>query len=493
MELRRELIERADFPQVRRGLDPEAVSKHLAEVAKAVEATKETQDKGSAANTGEHVRAIVEAAETAATQLEQTARADAERMRSSAKAEADSLLTNAKNEAESTLTSARSEAHTTLTSARNESENTLTSARSEAKSTLASARDEAESTISNAKSQAEKTVSSANASAQQTLSSAKAEAEKTVSTANASAHQTLTSAKAEAEKTVADANASADGTLSRAKVESERMVTAARKEAESTLSSARAEAASTRASSRAQAQAHMERAEQAVLRLLERSNVVEGDLGKLVADAKGSITALAESVRAGADKLRSDLDIPREERNSGRFVRSEQKPAPAKQADPAPPATPAPAASERTPSAPVAAGPGRLVSGNDREDPGGAARAVSAEARRRLRQPVLRRASRGLAGARARVRPRLRPVPSGGSARPWSRRPPRQPQPAADSTTVGLSGVRTPAVGPRLAAFNMARAGTSREEVAVHLKEKFGLEDSKEILDDVFDRANGGA
>ena len=58
---------------------------------------------------------------------------------------------------------------------------------------------------------------------------------------------------------------------------------------------------------------------------------------------------------------------------------------------------------------------------------------------------------------------------------------------------MGLSGVRTPAVGPRLAAFNMARVGTSRDEVARHLKEKFGLEDAREILDDVFNRAQGGA
>jgi hypothetical protein len=72
--------------------------------------------------------------------------------------------------------------------------------------------------------------------------------------------------------------------------------------------------------------------------------------------------------------------------------------------------------------------------------------------------------------------------------------PSSKPQePMAESTTVGLSGVPTPAVGPRLAAFNMARAGTSRDEVARHLKEKFGLEDSGEILDDVFDRAKGGA
>ena len=252
MELRRELIERKDFPQVRRGLDPEAVQAHLREVAKAVDEVKHGT---TAAATGEWVTAIVDAAERAAQELEQTARADAERMRSNAKASAETTLAHAKNEAETTLSSAK--AH------------------------------------------AEKTVTSANASAHQTLSSAKAEAEKTVTTANSNAHQTLTSAK----------------------TESERMLASARKEADSILSSARAEAASTRASSRAQAQEHVERVEQSVLRLLDRANAVEGDLGKLVADASGSISKLAETVRSGADKLRADLDVPREERSSGRFAR----------------------------------------------------------------------------------------------------------------------------------------------------------------------------
>ena len=113
------------------------------------------------------------------------------------------------------------------------------------------------------------------------MATAKAEAEKTVTTANSNAHQTLTSAKSE----------------------SARLLASARKEADSILSSARAEAASTRASSRAQAQEHVERVEQSVLRLLDRANAVEGDLGKLVADASGSISKLAETVRSGADKL----------------------------------------------------------------------------------------------------------------------------------------------------------------------------------------------
>ena len=260
MELRRELIERRDFPQVRRGHDPEAVNEHLREVAKAVEELRHS--KGSADSTATHVRSIIEAAERASTELEQSARIDAERMRSGAKEEAESRLTSARNEAETTLTSARAEA-----------KSTLDSARSEAAATLASAKEESEKTVTNANASAHQTLSSAKAEAETTLTTAKAEADKMVTGANASAHATLSSAKTQAEKTVSEANASAETTLSRAKSESERMLTSARNEADKTLSNARAEAASTRASSRAEAQAHMERVEQAVMRLLERAGL----------------------------------------------------------------------------------------------------------------------------------------------------------------------------------------------------------------------------
>ncbi len=298
------------------------------------------------------------------------------------------------------------------------------------------------------------------------------------------------------------------------------MVTSARKEAESTLSAARSEAASTRASSRAQAQAHMERAEQAVLRLLERANLVEGDLGKLVADAKGSIWTLAESVRAGADKLRTELDIPREERASGRFARTGSPPRRAT------------ARRSRTSPLPRLPHP-RPPSGLRRPPRSPAPRPPRRQRRRRpWRSPRRLRPPRRLPKARHRPPRRPRTVrrlprrahrrpPSGGQAAaglghgsgrpspqtaaqrrfgetlvpPPATAAPREPK--AESTTVGLSGVRTPAVGPRLAAFNMARAGTSRDEVATHLKEKFGLDDSTEILDDVFNRARrealGGA
>jgi hypothetical protein len=35
----------------------------------------------------------------------------------------------------------------------------------------------------------------------------------------------------------------------------------------------------------------------------------------------------------------------------------------------------------------------------------------------------------------------------------------------------------------------MAKSGAAREEVARHLKEKFGLDDPREILDDAFLRS----
>ena len=69
----------------------------------------------------------------------------------------------------------------------------------------------------------------------------------------------------------------------------------------------------------------MERVEQAVMRLLERAGLVEGELGNLVGNARGSITALAETVRDGGESgCRTELDVPREERSSGRFARARQ-------------------------------------------------------------------------------------------------------------------------------------------------------------------------
>jgi hypothetical protein len=68
--------------------------------------------------------------------------------------------------------------------------------------------------------------------------------------------------------------------------------------------------------------------------------------------------------------------------------------------------------------------------------------------------------------------------------------PPAVPAPpAAPAAASGTSVAQPPGADPRLEAFNMAKSGASPEEVARHLKEKFGLEDSQEILTDAFLRS----
>ena len=64
-----------------------------------------------------------------------------------------------------------------------------------------------------------------------------------------------------------------------------------------------------------------------------------------------------------------------------------------------------------------------------------------------------------------------------------------RPAPAAAPQAAAADAPGSTGVGPRLEAFNMARGGAPRHEVAQHLKEKFGLDDPSEILDDAFSRA----
>jgi 2-oxoglutarate dehydrogenase E2 component (dihydrolipoamide succinyltransferase) len=197
----------------------------------------------------------------------------------------------------------------------------------------------------------------------------------------------------------------------------------------------------------------VERVEQAVLRLLDRANAVEGDLGKLVADARGSISALAETVRAGADKLRADLDVPREERGEAQDE-APARPAPA----PAKPA-PAPASGPAKPAAPATVTPPAKPAASPLATPADPVQAAESGMQWGAAQPKPQgEAPRQLVGSLT------VPAPANGA-------------------------VRSPGVGPRLEAFNMAKSGAAREEVARHLKEKFGLDDPHEILDDAFLRS----
>lgn len=93
MALDRQSIEKRDFPIGRRGYEPEAVDEHLAALAAEVESLQRSSRRRSteslAAVASEQVRAIVEAAETSAADIERQADEEASRIRTEAQREAD--------------------------------------------------------------------------------------------------------------------------------------------------------------------------------------------------------------------------------------------------------------------------------------------------------------------------------------------------------------------------------------------------------------------
>jgi hypothetical protein len=91
VELSRQSIERSDFPRVADGLDPGAVAEHLRAVAEAVEQLARPGAATATPSSGERVRAIVDAAERSAAELEASARADADRIRTAARADLERL------------------------------------------------------------------------------------------------------------------------------------------------------------------------------------------------------------------------------------------------------------------------------------------------------------------------------------------------------------------------------------------------------------------
>jgi hypothetical protein len=60
--------------------------------------------------------------------------------------------------------------------------------------------------------------------------------------------------------------------------------------------------------------------------------------------------------------------------------------------------------------------------------------------------------------------------------------------PAVSIAGSGAGGAQ-PGADAGLRALNMAKSGASRDEVARHLKERFGIEDPREIVDDAFRRS----
>lgn len=87
MTLDRQSIEKRDFPIGRRGYDPDAVDAHLSQLADQVDELKVASRRHSetlASSAGERVRAIVEAAEASAAEIQRQAEEDARATRAEA-------------------------------------------------------------------------------------------------------------------------------------------------------------------------------------------------------------------------------------------------------------------------------------------------------------------------------------------------------------------------------------------------------------------------
>jgi DivIVA domain-containing protein len=100
--LDRQSIEKKDFPVGRRGYDPEAVDAHLSALADEIAELKRTARRRSdtlASSASDQVRAIVEAAETSAADIQRDAEADAKEIRDEANAEAQATREQATDQA----------------------------------------------------------------------------------------------------------------------------------------------------------------------------------------------------------------------------------------------------------------------------------------------------------------------------------------------------------------------------------------------------------
>jgi cell division septum initiation protein DivIVA len=100
--LERQSIEKKDFPIGRRGYDPDAVDTHLSGIAEEVDELKRASRRRSetlAGTASEQVRAIVEAAENSAVEIQRQAEEDARDIRAEASGEAQSTREQATDQA----------------------------------------------------------------------------------------------------------------------------------------------------------------------------------------------------------------------------------------------------------------------------------------------------------------------------------------------------------------------------------------------------------
>lgn len=127
--MERDQIIRDDFEVVRKGWDPDAVKVHLSEVADAIPAEDSTgRERTLGDTTAVSVRGVLEAAETAAAEIQSTSQADADKRVADAQAEAERIVAEARAEAAGVLDGAKGDADAHTTTARQAVESLVTEA-----------------------------------------------------------------------------------------------------------------------------------------------------------------------------------------------------------------------------------------------------------------------------------------------------------------------------------------------------------------------------
>jgi hypothetical protein len=232
--------------------------------------------------------------------------------------------------------------------------------------------------------------------------------------------------------------------------------------ARTTREEADRDAANTREEAIAQARAHVAAVAQATAVLLERVGAMDAQ-----------VSALVDSVRAGADRLASDLSAV--EANMGELYDAASGQAvtramaggpPARPDVPVPPAPPhpAPQLGDRATTPPIAP----LASG-----------AAAPQVRPAQADPP--------------------PLSPPDVAQPGVHVDPEAPPPRARIAPGAESGASSGAQAPengdldsaRLIALNMALNGTPRDETARYLSQNFDLDDQDSLLDEVYARVGG--
>jgi len=131
--MERDQIVRDDFPVSRKGWDPNAVRAHLEEVASSMPTDSSPAAEPSLGDLAAgRIRGVLEAAETAANEIQSSAQADSDARLAEASARSEQILGDARAEANGVLSDARSEAEAVSSGAHAEAETVTSNARAEA-------------------------------------------------------------------------------------------------------------------------------------------------------------------------------------------------------------------------------------------------------------------------------------------------------------------------------------------------------------------------